>query len=128
MASTNVLRNFPLTKIGATTVTSIRNIVPTDQTASLSDGSDDDVDFTVNLEGAKKTQVTVTLRDMVQAYVLSDAAMADFVWQEEAAIGTGQEVTVKNVNFKSPSHNGQWGELREYTVVGDGGQITRADI
>jgi hypothetical protein len=130
MASTNVMRNFPLTQIGATTVTSIRNIVPSDQTTLLQDGSDDDVDFTFTIEGAKKTQVTVTLRDPEQAYVLANSATAAFKWQEENASVPADnfEFTITNVKFKQPSHNGQWGELREYTVVGEGGQISSVKL
>ena len=126
MASTNVMRNFPLTKIGSTTITSIRNISPSDGTTLLQDGSDDDTGFTFTIEGAKKTTVTVTLRDPEQAYALSTAATADFVWQEENAAvpADNYEFTIVSVKFKSPSANGQWGELREYTVVGEGGEIS----
>jgi hypothetical protein len=124
------MRNFPLTKIGVDTITSIRNIVPSDQTTLLQDGSDNDTDFTFTIEGAKKTQVTVTLRDPEQAYALANHATDDFVWQEEnAAVPADNfEFTINNVKFKQPSHNGQWGELREYSVVGEGGAITSVKL
>ena len=125
MAATNVARNFQNLKLDAgTAFTSVKNISVSDGTGRIQDGSDNDTDFTLNVNGPFRTAVTVTFRDAEAAYAL-ETQEGTLTWDEVGLVGDTQSFSVAACRFGQVDADGPWGELRTYVVRGEGGRLTK---
>lgn len=126
MASQNAKRNFSNVQYNGETLTGVKDIRITDQTARIQDGSDNDEQYTLNVLGPKKTGVTLVLREYPGANVAAQSSGHNLTWTEHEVIvgGGGGNVSrkVENVVFGQGGVSGGWGELRTYEISGEGGQ------
>jgi hypothetical protein len=129
MPAANVYRNVDNVKFGiaGTPLTSVKSVAVNPTENQFQDGTDNDLDYTINLPGLRRCNVVVTFRDINQADLLANQTDDDFYFRIIAPIGANSNRKVSNCSFGQVQKGGaDWDNVELFTVSGVGGAHTPA--